>query len=179
VMAALDGPIWSVAVVGSIGCLAIAWIYDLAPPRKLAGYVSFDILAFLWGVFLVVAALRSVGAVDTLAAFYEAHRAEGGRHLAVIGVTSAVGSALVDNHPMSILNMLALGRQDTARPLLAALIGGDIGPRLLPIGSLAGLLWMDLLRRAGIEIGIGRFVRLGTLVLIPTLALSLFMLWLL
>jgi arsenical pump membrane protein len=63
--------------------------------------------------------------------------------------------------------------------LLAALIGGDIGPRLLPIGSLAGLLWMDLLRRQGVEINLGKFVRIGTLVLLPTLALSLAMLaWL-
>ena len=62
---------------------------------------------------------------------------------------------------------------------LAALVGGDIGPRLLPIGSLAGLLWMDLLRRAGVEIPIGKFVRLGVLVLVPTLALSLGMRWLL
>jgi len=62
--------------------------------------------------------------------------------------------------------------------LLAALVGGDIGPRLLPIGSLAGLLWMSLLRRDGVEIRIGTFVRLGTLVLLPTLALSLVMLWL-
>jgi arsenical pump membrane protein len=91
-------------------------------------------------------------------------------------MTSAVGSALVDNHPMSILNMLAL---EGKRPLLAALIGGDIGPRLLPIGSLAGLLWMDLLRRSGVELRVRTFVRVGTLILLPTLALSLAMLiWL-
>jgi arsenical pump membrane protein len=57
--------------------------------------------------------------------------------------------------------------------------GEDIGPRLLPIGSLAGLLWMDLLRRSGIDIGLGRFLRLGTIVLIPTLTLSLLLLWVL
>jgi Na+/H+ antiporter NhaD/arsenite permease-like protein len=32
---------------------------------------------------------------------------------------------------------------------------------------------VDLLRRRGIEIGIGQFVRLGTMLLAPTLALSL------
>jgi arsenical pump membrane protein len=85
---------------------------------------------------------------------------------------------VIDNHPMSILNMLAIDGARDPRALLAALVGGDIGPRLLPVGSLAGLLWMDLLRRAGVEIGISRFVRLGTLVLLPTLAISLAMLWL-
>ena len=65
------------------------------------------------------------------------------------------------------------------RSFFAALIGGDIGPRLLPIGSLAGLLWMDLLRRAGVTISIGKFVKVGTVVLLPTLAVSLLLLWLL
>ena len=177
-MAALGGPIWSVAVLGAIGSLAIARFYKVAPVRKLAEHVSIDILAFLWGVFLVVAGLRSAGVVDGLASFYAGFQGQDGVHLGVIGVTSAAGSALVDNHPMSILNMLALQDHGGNKPLLAALVGGDIGPRLLPIGSLAGLLWMDLLRRRGIEISIGKFVKLGTLVLIPTLALSLLRRWL-
>ncbi len=177
-MAALGGPIWSIAVLGALGCLVLARRYRVASARQLAGHVSIDILAFLWGVFLVVSALRNVGLVDRLAGLYEAQRG-GGPQLATVGVVSALGSAIVDNHPMSILNMMALGTQGGSRPLLAALIGGDIGPRLLPIGSLAGLLWMDLLRRRGIEIGIGKFVKLGTLVLLPTLTVSLLLLWLL
>jgi arsenical pump membrane protein len=91
---------------------------------------------------------------------------------------AALGSAIVDNHPMSVIDMMALGNRGGPKPLLAALIGGDVGPRLLPIGSLAGLLWTDILRRRDVEIGIGRFVRLGTLVLVPTLLVSLVLLWL-
>jgi arsenical pump membrane protein len=178
VMAALGGPMWVVALAGAVGCVLIAWRHRVASPRRLVGHVSFDILVFLWGVFLVVAGLRQVGVVDRLAAFYAAYDGALGAHVAVIGTTSALGSALVDNHPMSILNMMALGQEGTSTPLLAALIGGDIGPRLLPIGSLAGLLWIDLLRRRGIEIGVWRFLRLGTLILAPTLTLSLVMLWL-
>jgi arsenical pump membrane protein len=173
IMAWVGAPIWSVALAGALGSLAIAQRHRLAPARRLAGHVSIDILAFLWGVFLVVAALRNVGVVERLAAFYDAHDG----HVGVVGAVAALGSAIVDNHPMSILNMLALDDQATKRPLFAALVGGDIGPRLLPIGSLAGLLWMDLLRRRGVDIGIGKFVRIGTLVLVPTLASSLLMLW--
>ena len=78
---------------------------------------------------------------------------------------------------MSILNMMALGAH-ASRPLLAALVGGDIGPRLLPIGSLAGLLWMDILATLGVEIT-DREVRAARYaVLLPTLALSLALLWL-
>jgi arsenical pump membrane protein len=173
VCASLGIEIWSVAALGALGCLAIGRAYRVAPVAKLASHVSFDILAFLWGIFLVVQALRSVGVVDALAGLYGGHPS-----VATVGVTSAHGSAVIDNHPMSILNMLAIdGAHGGAKPLLAALVGGDIGPRLLPIGSLAGLLWMDLLRRQGVAVSLPRFVRVGTLVLVPTLALSLALLW--
>jgi len=177
VMAACGGPIWAVAVVGAGGSLLVARRYGVASPRRIASHVSVDILAFLWGVFLVVTGLRHVGLVDHLSTFYRAWEGHAAGHLGVIGVTAALGAAIVDNHPMAILDLMALGNGGHAKPLLAALVGCDIGPRLLPIGSLAGLLWMDLLRRRGVDIGIGRFVRLGTLVLIPTLFASLALLW--
>jgi len=175
--AALGGEIWFVAVAGACGSLVLARGYRVAPVRKVAGHVSLDILAFLWGIFLVVQGLRHVGAVDWLATIYHGVPTGSGEQLATIGTTSAIGSAIIDNHPMSILNMMAIDHAGDPKPLLAALVGGDIGPRLLPIGSLAGLLWLDLLRRSGIHIGIGRFLRLGTIVLVPTLALSLLLLW--
>jgi arsenical pump membrane protein len=178
-MAAVGGPVWSVSVAGALVALLLAWRFRVATARKVVAHVSLDILVFLWGVFLIVVGLRHVGVTDRLAAVYQSQPAGSGAELGVVGVLSALGSALVDNHPMSILNMMALGDRGGQAPLLAALVGGDIGPRLLPIGSLAGLLWMDLLRRAGVEIGIGRFFRLGTLILVPTLAVSLVSLWLL
>jgi len=173
----LGAPTWIVAVVGALGALAISQLYSVASLPKVTSHVSLDILVFLWGIFLVVRGLQTVGVVDWLSNIYASAPAGSHRELFTIGTTSALGSALIDNHPMSILNTFAIGSGHGAKPLLAALVGGDIGPRLLPIGSLAGLLWMDLLRRSGIEIGIARFVRIGTLVLLPTLAVSLALLY--
>lgn len=177
VAAALDVEIWTVALAGALGSLVICRAYHVAPIRKATSHVSIDILVFLWGIFLIAQVLREVGVVDRLHELYAGR--SGGAQVATVGVVSAVGSALIDNHPMTLLNMLALDHADGPRSLLAALVGGDIGPRLLPIGSLAGLLWIDLLRRAGLGVGVRRFVRVGTLVLLPTLAVSLGLLWLL
>lgn len=173
--ATLGADIWVVATLGALATLALSSAYRIAPLPKIGRHVSLDILAFLWGIFLVVQGLSRVGIVESLTGFYEA--STGAEQIMRIGVTSALGSAIIDNHPMSILNMMAIGSHEDPKLLLAALIGGDIGPRLLPIGSLAGLLWIDLLRRHGIQIGVKQFFVLGTLVLIPTLSLSLLMLW--
>jgi arsenical pump membrane protein len=177
-MAAFGGPVWFVSLAGAAASLLLATRYRVAPARKVFRHVSPDILVFLWGVFLVVVGLRHVGVVDRLADVYQSAPKGSLHELGVVGGVAALGSAVVNNHPMSILNMMALGGVSDSRSLLAALIGGDIGPRLLPIGSLAGLLWMDVLRRSGVEIGIGKFARLGTLILLPALTLSVVMLWL-
>jgi arsenical pump membrane protein len=81
---------------------------------------------------------------------------------------------------MAMLNALAVTALpgDATWRTLAALIGGDLGPRLLPMGSLAGLLWMDVTRRMGVEISARQFIRVGAMVAVPSLAASLATLWL-
>jgi arsenical pump membrane protein len=170
--------IWMIAVAGAVLSIAIAQLYRIATPKRVVGHVSLDILLFLWGIFAIVQALQHAGIVEGLSWLYQLAPRGSNAEILVVGATSSMGSALIDNHPMALLNLLAIDWSQDVRPLFAALIGGDIGPRLLPIGSLAGLLWIDLLRREGIEVRLATFFRLGTLVLLPTLTISLLMLML-
>lgn len=135
------------------------------------------ILIFLFCVFVLVQGLGNVGFVSLITDFYSSVK-DTSLQIALVAVSSAVGSAVLNNHPMAILNTLAIRdlSQPTLQHVLAALIGGDLGPRLLPMGSLAGLLWLDSLRKQGVHIGLGLFIRVGMAVTVPTLALSLIIL---
>ena len=86
----------------------------------------------------------------------------------------------MNNHPMAALNALIMRtlQGDVTWRTLAALVGGDLGPRLLPMGSLAGLLWLDMAARLGVEVKTREFVRIGILTTLPALAASLGVLWL-
>jgi arsenical pump membrane protein len=173
VVAYAGGPLWIVAATGAAAAIATAVAAGVRA-RALAGSIAWSVFPFLLGVFLVAVALERAGVVEWLAARYA-----GDAPLARIGVGAAAGSALLNNHPMAILNMLALDRIAASdAQVLAALVGGDLGPRLLPMGSLAGLLWIESLRRHGVAIGITTFVRVGVLLTVPTLAVSLLVLWL-
>jgi arsenical pump membrane protein len=174
IVASIDGSaIWIVSAVGAAAALGVVcWRGQTTPADVLARGVAWNILVFLPAVFILAVGLRNVGLVDFLRSVYE------GVGFGVIGATAALGSAGLNNHPMAMMNMLALGGLPDVghREYLAALIGGDLGPRLLPMGSLAGLLWLESCRRLGVEISLGQFVRVGLLLTVPTLAISLLML---
>jgi arsenical pump membrane protein len=159
-----------VAAAGATLALVLAWRHGAGRPQEVVRTsVAWEVLAFLLGMFLLAQGLQNVGVVDLLVDLYH------GAGLGVIGVTSALGSALINNHSMALTNLLAIGDLPGAgRPeFLAALVGGDLGPRLLPIGSLAGLLWVTLLARLDVQVPLRRFVAVGVLVTVPSLAASL------
>jgi arsenical pump membrane protein len=172
ILAALHEPIWPVAATAATICVATA-LHRAVPARKIAGGVSWEIVPFLFGVLVLATALHRAGVTAQLAKLYAATPMP----LGTVGTVGAVGSALIGNHPMALLHSIALGHQPD-RLVFAALVGGDLGPRLLPIGSLAGLLWTHALRRQGVSVALGTFVRVGLIVTIPSFVASILVLWL-
>jgi arsenical pump membrane protein len=168
--------VYAIAATGAALAVALAWRHAEGRPLELIREsVAWEVLAFLLGMFLLAQGLQNVGVVDRLADLYE------GSGTAVIGATSALGSALLNNHSMALTNLLAIQQLPHAsdHQFLAALVGGDLGPRLLPIGSLAGLLWIAVLAKLDVEVPLRRFVAVGVSVTIPSLAVSLALLELL
>jgi len=132
--------------------------------------VAWPIFPFLVGVFVLALGLERIGVVAWLRELY----ARSDHPVATIGAVSALGSALLNNHPMSVLNVFALeARRASDVEAFAALVGGDLGPRLLPVGSLASLLWFDVLRKHDVEVRVATFVRVGLVLTLAPLAVSL------
>jgi arsenical pump membrane protein len=160
------GPVWTVALGGAVFLLVLGSALGERPSDVARHEVHVDVLVFLISVLVLSIGLRNVGLVDRLAHVYE------GASAFRVGAVSALGSAVLNNHPMGHLNMMAL-RGSGHGSVLAALVGGDLGPRLFPMGSLAGLLWLEMLRRAGVEVSVGRFVLVGAVATVPALAVCL------
>jgi len=80
---------------------------------------------------------------------------------------SAVGTNLINNVPMALVLVSAIGAPHGAagRALVyGALLGCDLGPNLTTTGSLSTMLWVLLLRQRGLEVSSLQYLRYGVVV---------------
>jgi Na+/H+ antiporter NhaD/arsenite permease-like protein len=77
----------------------------------------------------------------------------------------------------AVLALLPLVASGGPGPVLATLIGVNLGPNLTYAGSLATLLWRRVLRERDEEPALGDFTRLGLLTVPATLVTATMALW--
>ena len=150
----------AVAAAASLSAgVAIAFALWRSRSALSLSLVPWRLVLLVEGLFLVVEAVGPHGLDDLL-------RSGIGSPLQTSFV-AAGGANLVNNLPA----YLALERVVPHQQLLALLLGVNLGPLVLPWGSLATLLWADRCRAGGVQVGWLRFGVAG-LLLVPLLLVS-------
>jgi arsenical pump membrane protein len=156
-------------------------------PWKVVRAAPWAIVFFSIGMYVVVYGLRNVGLTTILGSVIE-KTTHGGLFAGTIatGLIAALLSSVMNNLPTVMIDALAIHGTNATGMMREALIyaniiGCDLGPKLTPIGSLATLLWLHVLRKKGIAISWGRYFRVGAALTLPTLFVTLtgLYLWLL
>lgn len=94
-----------------------------------------------------------------------------------IAAISAVAANVLNNLPATLL-LLPLVAPQGVGPVLAVLVGVDIGPNLTYVGSLATLLWRRLLAHDVDNVPrLGEFSALAAVAVAPTLLVATVCLW--
>ena len=163
-------PVW----VAAAGALALA-LRERRGPAALLRAAEPPFLVFVLGLAIVVRAAGDHGlqsAVDALVP-----HGSGLLALLAVAALAAVVANLVNNLPATLI-VLPVAAASGPAPVLAMLIGVNVGPNLTYVGSLATLLWRRVVHAHDESPDLGEFVRLGALTVPPALVACTVALWL-
>lgn len=154
----LSIPIEIVAVIGSLILLIWRWYHLRTNPVDILKKTPWQILLFAFSMYVIIFGLHNAGLTDFLVKEMEPIVNQGlfNATLVMGGLVSLL-SNLFNNHPALMIGTIGLTEMGldpvTLKAIyLANIIGSDIGSLLLPIGTLASLIWMHILKENKIKV---------------------------
>jgi Na+/H+ antiporter NhaD/arsenite permease-like protein len=147
--------------------------------------LDWDTILFLIGIFIVIGAISQVGLLDDLAAFLA--RLIGNNmflgFVVIVGI-SVLLSGFIDNVPYIIVMLpvaasLAKGLGLPAELyMFGLLIGSCLGGNLTPFGASANVVAVGILRKEGVRVNFGDWLRVGVPFTLITTFVSAAFIWL-
>ena len=161
--------------LASIGVIGFVCLKERANPLPLSRGISWETLGLVAGLFIMVDAMESIGAMRHTEAWLAWTQ-----HLGLVTgqfVTGfAVGAAnnLVNNLPLGLIVGSTVHAAHANGPITdAVLIGVDLGPNLSITGSLATILWLIALRKEKLEVSFWDFFKVGVVAMPAAMVASL------
>lgn len=179
----LSIPVSLMAVFGSFVLLGWRWAYLKIPPTDMVKKTPWYIIVFAFSMYVIIYGLNNIGLTEWLIHFMHPLVSGSLLHASVLmGVLLSVLSNIFNNHPALMVGTLTLTNMDL--PLLslkisylANVIGSDMGSLLLPMGTLATLMWMHIVRKGKVMISWWQYMKITFVVIPPATLFTLVILY--
>ena len=154
------------AALAALAITVVVSVKSRSNPISLAREISWATLLLVAGLFVMVDAVESQGALS-LTQRWLAWASSLGQNLGTMVVGFAVGivNNIVNNLPLGLIAGGTIQAAHT-KGLIAnvVLIGVDLGPNLSVTGSLATILWLLILRERDVEVSGLDYFKVGMVV---------------
>ncbi|POG11075.1 arsenic transporter [Pseudomonas putida] len=172
-------PISAVAAACAAVLFAVAARGHRISTRRVLREAPWQVVIFSLGMYLVVYGLKNAGLTDMLTHLLDRLAQQGLWSAAIgTGLIAALLSSVMNNMPSVLVGALSIQASEAQglvreAMIYANVIGCDLGPKITPIGSLATLLWLHVLERKGMRITWGYYFKVGILLTLPVLLITL------
>jgi len=179
VLEPLGIPVSAVAATCAAVLFAVAARGHVISTRRVLREAPWQIVVFSLGMYLVVYGLRNAGLTGSLTSALNWLAGHGLWAASLgTGLIAALLSSVMNNLPSVLIGALSIHASEAQgvvreAMIYANVIGCDLGPKITPIGSLATLLWLHVLARKGVSIGWGYYFKVGVLLTVPVLLVTL------
>ena len=163
------------ACLAALLITAVVSITAKMNPVPLLRAISWGTLALVAGLFIMVDAVESIGALNLTQHWLAwAQGITPAIGALTTGFAVAIANNLVNNLPLGLIAGSTLTAAHIHGLIAdAVLIGVDLGPNLSVTGSLATILWLLAIRKEKLEVSFWQFLQVGAVAMPIALALSL------
>lgn len=167
---------WYISLAFALATTVFGLIYSLYKKRKPVEVIKtlrrspWELIPFVISMFVIVLALDAHGITEILGTALD----KGEWSALTFGSASFLSANLINNIPMSVLFASASRYcATTETAVYASVIGSNVGAYLTPVGALAGIMWLNILKSQNIKFGFLSFIKYGIIISVPTLLAAL------
>lgn len=172
---------WSITFFFALSLLAITIIYSILKGKdkhiiiNILKRAPWTLIPFVLSMFVIVLALANVGLPKMISEnLFTSNPVLG------YGLLSFVSANIMNNIPMSVFFgntiMNLSSNANYLKITYSVIIGSNIGAYLTPIGALAGIMWMTILKKNDVNFSFIKFIKYGVIISVPTILASLLVL---
>lgn len=126
----------------------------------------YSLIPFVLSMFIIVLALNGEGITSKLSNLLNSID-----QVFSFGIGGALFANLINNIPMSVF--FANMSMTSTASIYASIIASNIAAFITPVGALAGIMWMGLLKTYEVNFSFKKFIGYGVIIGIPTLLIAL------
>ena len=135
--------------------------------------LPYSLIPFLISMFILVEALNINGYTEKLFNLLSKMNTTYS-----YGISSYLMCNVMNNIPMSVLYSNVLSYGSSAKAIYATIIGSNLGAYLTPLGALAGIMWLSILKLYDVDFNFKTFIKYGVILSIPLIIIAITILFL-
>ncbi|MBO5819444.1 MAG: hypothetical protein J6R21_07115, partial [Bacteroidales bacterium] len=176
----LQVEMWKVAFFSALSLFLCASVVSALRGEVAVGLTAclrrapWQLIPFVLSMFVLTIALKDCGFTALFAKILGSDNP-----ILSYGLASFFTANVINNIPMSVLfcsvmeNLPALLQ---VKAMYATVIASNLGAFFSPIGALAGIMWMSILKDHDLSFSYAQFLKIGLTIALPTLLVSLLVL---
>ena len=159
---------WFVCLAFAVSLFVILLVYTIIKKEEVLKNslrrLPYNLIPFILSMFIIVSSLSKCGVIGKIAEILDSVSKTSDSTILTYGVSSFLSCNILNNIPMSVMfekvitssNMLFMEEK-----LFSSIIASNIGAYFTPLGALAGIMWMSILKKSGLKFGFKEFLKYG------------------
>ena len=173
----LDFEMWIITVTAATILLIVLTIYSVIKKNK--DYlvkpikrIPYNLIPFVLSMFVIIMGLDYFGLFTHISNLIENINNTKLKEIIYL-ITSTLSCNVVNNIPMTIAYGSILAHTTNMNYIYMSVIGSNLGALLTPVGALAGIMWVRMLKENDIKYNFLTFMKNGAIILSPTILMTI------